>query len=119
MGRPALTVQEWFLLNQEELIHCPNQVGNLKITRSSCRKRRLRSSEWVYGTTPDNYIRFAFERHLLVCRQCDQMEPGDSDPGQDVYRLPRTGRPPKDRYEQRELHPLEKERTEDRQVQSD
>jgi hypothetical protein len=94
MGRPASTVQEWFLLNQEELIHCPNQVGNLKITKSSCRMRRRRSSEWDYGVTPDNYILFAFQRHLLVCLQCDHMESDDSDPGQDVHRRPRTGRPP-------------------------
>jgi hypothetical protein len=100
MGRQASTVQEWFLLNQEELIHCPYQSGNLKITKSSCREQRRRSDEWVYGTTPDNYILFAFQRHLMVCRQCDQMESGDSDPGQDVHRRPRMGRTPEGRYGQ-------------------
>ncbi|HSO71242.1 MAG TPA: hypothetical protein VLR91_01185 [Thermodesulfobacteriota bacterium] len=80
MGRPASTVQEWFNLNQEELIHCPYQLGNLKITKSSCQKRRRRSGEWDYGTTPDNYVLFAFQRHLMVCRECDYLESGESAP---------------------------------------
>jgi hypothetical protein len=71
MGRRASTVQEWFSLNQEELIQCPYQLGNLKITKSSCLKQRRRSDEWVYGTTPDNYIVYALEMHLKVCRQCE------------------------------------------------
>jgi hypothetical protein len=70
MGNKAATVQEWLALNQQELIHCPHQLGNLKISRSSCLKQRRRSAEWVFGTTPDNYILFAFEMHLKVCRQC-------------------------------------------------
>jgi hypothetical protein len=74
MGNRASTVQEWFSLNQGELVHCPYQVGNLKITKSSCLKQRRKSSEWTYTGMADNYILFAFEKHLEVCRQCDRME---------------------------------------------
>ena len=70
MGKRASTVQEWFSLNREELIHCPYQLGNLKITKSACLQQRRRSDDWVYGTVPDNYVLFGLEMHLKVCRQC-------------------------------------------------
>jgi hypothetical protein len=94
MARRASTIQEWFSLNQEELIHCPYQMGNLKITRSSCRERRRKSGKWVFGSAPDNYVLFAFERHLMVCRQCDQLESEDSVPAQDFHRPPRMDQTP-------------------------
>lgn len=95
MGRSAETVQEWFSLNQDELIHCPYQLGNLKITRSSCLLQRRRSRDWVYGTTPDNYLLFALEMHLKHCKDCDQVEAvqvnADSSPGPNSRRFQRMG----------------------------
>ena len=105
MGRPASTVQEWILQNQEELIHCPYQLGNLKITKSSCRKQRRKSGEWAYIGAPENYILFFFEKHLEVCRRCDQMDPGafgsKNDPGPDANRGFRRGRTTELRYGRR------------------
>ncbi len=99
MGRPASTVQEWILQNQEELIHCPYQLGNLKITKSSCRKQRQRSSQWAYIGAPENYVLFFFEKHLEVCRRCDQMDLGafgfKNDSGPEANRGRRRSRPPK------------------------
>ncbi len=98
MDRRASTVQEWFSLNQEELIHCPHQLGNLKISKSSCLQQRRRSGDWAYGSVPDNYILYALEMHLKVCRQCDRMAyeaaglPGEPRPN--GRRFPRLGRSP-------------------------
>jgi hypothetical protein len=102
MAGKASTVAEWFSLNQEELIHCPYQLDGLKITKSSCLQQRRRSGDWVYGTTPDNYILFAFEMHLKVCRQCDQMAPGEegrsADSGPNGRRFKKMGRVPGGRH---------------------
>ncbi|MBI5582659.1 MAG: hypothetical protein HY892_02440 [Deltaproteobacteria bacterium] len=96
MGNRVTTVQEWFSRNQEELIHCPYQLGNLKITKSSCLKQRRKSSEWTFTGTADNYILFAFEKHLEVCRQCDQMESVglNQDTGSNRRRFQKMGRSP-------------------------
>jgi hypothetical protein len=102
MAGKASTVAEWFSLNQEELIHCPYQLDGLKITKSSCLQQRRRPGDWVYGTTPDNYIPFAFEMHLKVCRQCDQMAPGEegrsADSGPNGRRFKKMGRVPGGRH---------------------
>jgi hypothetical protein len=97
MGKRASTVQEWFSLNRKELIHCPYQLGNLKISKTSCLMQRRRSDNWVYGTTPDNYILFAVEMHLKVCRQCDQIVAEDgqgADPNPNGRRFKKMGRSP-------------------------
>jgi hypothetical protein len=100
MAKRAATVQEWFSLNQEELIHCPHQLGNLKITKSSCLKQRRKSGEWTYGIASDNYTVFSFERHLMICQQCDQMKPEEPGQDQNILRQPRTGRTPESLYRQ-------------------
>jgi hypothetical protein len=102
MGRRASTIQEWFLLNRKELIQCPYQLGNLKITRSSCLKQRRRSGEWAYGTTSDNYTLFSFENHLKLCRQCDQTESGEPGPEHKILRHPKTGRIPESHYREKQ-----------------
>ena len=36
-------IEEWLHRNSEEFILCPFQPGNLRITRSGCRRRRMRA----------------------------------------------------------------------------
>jgi hypothetical protein len=91
MRRQPTTVQEWFLLNQEELVHCPYQSGNLKITRFSCRNQLRRSKSWAYGGTTNDFVRFSIEKHLEICQRCNLMESGGSDLGQEVQQRPMAG----------------------------
>jgi hypothetical protein len=72
MNSQARTVEEWFLLNEKNLIVCPNQLGDLKITLSACRRRRQKAWEWNYGTLPDNPFFYGCEQRLLVCRECQR-----------------------------------------------
>jgi hypothetical protein len=102
MAKRAATIQEWFSQNQEELIHCPYQLGNLKITKSSCLKQRRKSGEWTYGIASDNYTLFCFERHLMICQQCDQMKSAEPSQDQNILRQPRTDRSPARFYRPRE-----------------
>ena len=65
-------INEWLSSHGQRLIDCPYQQGNLKITISSCRKRRRKANQIVFQTNPGSFFEYAFEQSLKLCKHCDQ-----------------------------------------------
>ena len=72
-GSKDMIINEWFLTHKEELIECPYQNGNLKITRSSCRKLRQQAYYLVPQINHNSFFEYSREKSLLLCKQCDQV----------------------------------------------
>ena len=69
---PNLDVDGWMNCHPEALIRCPNQPGNLKLTREACAKRHLTANEprWAnIGAEPFHV--FVFKMNLVPCRNCE------------------------------------------------
>jgi hypothetical protein len=65
----------WLTSNVGEIIECPHQPGNLKITKNACRKR-LMASETMTQEMLDHSDLFvySFRYGLLRCKTCSVME---------------------------------------------
>jgi hypothetical protein len=61
----------WLSSNVSEIIECPHQPGNLKISRNACRKR-LKASEEMTPEMLDHSDLFvySFRYGLLRCKDC-------------------------------------------------
>ncbi|HMK65921.1 MAG TPA: hypothetical protein VK564_09000 [Thermodesulfobacteriota bacterium] len=61
----------WLSSNMSEIIECPHQPGNLKITKTACRKR-LKASETMTPEMLDHSDLFiySFRYGLLRCKDC-------------------------------------------------
>jgi hypothetical protein len=63
--------EEWFASNRQEIIRCPHQPGNLMITRSGCRQRRIRARQETFDDiTKGDFFEYMYKSGLLVCRDC-------------------------------------------------
>jgi hypothetical protein len=67
-----MVIKEWLSSHEEELIECPYQMGSVKITRSSCRKRRQKAQNMITHIDHSSYFEYALEQSLILCKQCDQ-----------------------------------------------
>ena len=69
---PNIDVEQWLASHPDFLIDCPNQPGNLRITREACIKRHLTANEprWAnIGAEPFHI--FVFKMNLVPCRKCE------------------------------------------------
>jgi hypothetical protein len=80
MNRRTSTIQEWLQVNKENLTTCPYQMGDLKITRSSCLRQHRKALEWNYGASADNLFLYICEQHLRICQECDRIPREEAEP---------------------------------------
>jgi hypothetical protein len=64
-------VEYWISRNRPEIIECPHQPGNLKITKDACQKRH-RQSEKVGDELVNqmDLFHYTIGQGLLRCRNC-------------------------------------------------
>jgi len=65
--RPSLTRAK-----KNELISCPYQPGNLRISKSACRRRREASfDDRLYQSIHNEFFQFTVRQGLKICRNCN------------------------------------------------
>ncbi len=71
MRMAAHQVEEWLSRNRRRIISCPYQPGNLRITLSGCRRRRLQARrEDFTDMMKGDYFDYVYKNGLLRCRDC-------------------------------------------------
>lgn len=61
----------WLVQNQERMISCPYQPGNLFISKNACMKR-YRAGDREAGRNPlhDDILAYQWKMGISVCRKC-------------------------------------------------
>jgi hypothetical protein len=71
MGEGQLAVKEWLAKNQEDMVSCPNQPGNLMITKIACAKRYwMGRNEDYQDLMKGDVFNYSYKRGLSLCREC-------------------------------------------------
>jgi len=71
MGESPLAVKEWLAKNQQEMICCPNQPGNLMISKNACSKRYwMGRNEDYQDLMKGDVFNYSYKRGLSLCREC-------------------------------------------------
>jgi hypothetical protein len=64
-------VRRWHKADLLEMIDCPYQPGNLKITKKACLKRRKASTEGQpFQTIHNEFFLYTVRQGLLTCKSC-------------------------------------------------
>jgi hypothetical protein len=75
MSQAIQTTNYWLSLNGEELIECPHQPGNLKISKRACLKRLKASEKTSLETlSHSNLFFYTVGYNLLPCKHCSILE---------------------------------------------
>ena len=71
MGQSQLAVKEWLAKNQEDMVCCPHQPGNLMISKSACARRYwMARSEDYQDLMKGDVFNYSYKRGLSLCREC-------------------------------------------------
>jgi hypothetical protein len=71
MGERQLAVKEWLAKNQQEMICCPYQPGNLMISKNACSKRYWTGRKEDYqDLMRGDFFHYSYKRSLSLCRAC-------------------------------------------------
>ena len=71
MGEGQLAVKEWLAKNQEDMVCCPHQPGNLMISKSACAKRYwMARNEDYQDLMKGDVFNYSYKRGLSLCREC-------------------------------------------------
>lgn len=71
MRESQFTVEEWLASNQQEMISCPYQPGNLMISKSACFKRHMVGRrEKLNDLMKGDFFHYTFKKGLSLCRDC-------------------------------------------------
>jgi len=71
MGKSQTEVKEWLAKNQQEMICCPYQPGNLMISKNACSKRYgMGQKEDYQDLMKGDVFNYAHKRGLSLCREC-------------------------------------------------
>jgi hypothetical protein len=71
MGKSQMEVKEWLAKNQQEMICCPYQPGNLMISKNACSKRYWMGQKEDYqDLMKGDVFNYAYKRGLSLCREC-------------------------------------------------
>jgi len=63
--------KEWLAKNRGEMISCPNQPGNLMISKNACAKRYWMSRRETYeDLMKGDPFHYTYKRGLSLCREC-------------------------------------------------
>ncbi len=75
MKRKNNFVRQWNDADLLEIIDCPYQPGNLKITKRACLKRREASTEGhPLQTIHNEFFLYTVRQGLLTCKSCPVRE---------------------------------------------
>ncbi|HTZ38970.1 MAG TPA: hypothetical protein VMB77_02345 [Syntrophales bacterium] len=68
-------ISEWISRNRQNLIQCPNQPGNLLISKQSCQRRRKKArQEDLADTMKGDVMDYIYRQGLSICLACDAMK---------------------------------------------
>jgi hypothetical protein len=71
LAQKQVTTDKWLTKNREDMIVCPNQPGQLVISKSSCSKRYTMSRrEDLKDLLKGDFFHYTYKRGLTVCRDC-------------------------------------------------
>jgi hypothetical protein len=71
MARNNNFAHKWLSTNFKEIIDCPHQPGNLKISKQACLKRLKASDELRFeNKTQDDVFVYFVKQGLLKCKEC-------------------------------------------------
>lgn len=71
MGKSQMEVKEWLAKNQQDMICCPYQPGNLMISQKACSKRySMGQKEDYQDLMKGGVFNYAYKRGLSLCREC-------------------------------------------------
>ncbi len=71
MAQKKVTVDKWLAKNRGDMIVCPNQPGQLTISKASCAKRYTMSRrENLKELLKGDFFQYIYMRGLTVCREC-------------------------------------------------
>jgi hypothetical protein len=71
LAQKQFTVDRWLARNREDMIVCPNQPGQLTISKTSCSKRYIMSRrENLKELLKGDFFQYLYMRGLSVCRDC-------------------------------------------------
>ncbi len=67
-------MNDWISSNRQNMIHCPNQPGNLLISKQSCKKRRSKArQEDLTDTMKGDVMDYIYRKGLSICLTCAAM----------------------------------------------
>lgn len=67
----AHQIEEWLFRNRRNMIVCPHQPGNLRISLWGCRRRKSQARREDYtDMTKGDYFDYVYKNGLLRCRDC-------------------------------------------------
>lgn len=76
MAQVDLLIEEYYSLNQDKIIDCPFQPGNLKISKKACLKRyKAAHRKKIEPLKVENLFNFFVSQGLSRCQECPIIEP--------------------------------------------
>ena len=63
-------IKKWLAQNRNSLIDCPNQPGNLLISKNACTKRHKASLDPTQKIYSEDFFGYALQQGLSLCRNC-------------------------------------------------
>jgi hypothetical protein len=64
-------IDKWLSTNFKEIIDCPRQPGNLKISKLACQKRLQAAERMRFDQkAQDDLFMFGVKQGLLKCKDC-------------------------------------------------
>jgi hypothetical protein len=71
MATSEMLIRDYYSKNQDRIIDCPFQVGNLKISENACLKRHeVAKSKSIKSSELEDTFKYFFSQGLLRCEQC-------------------------------------------------
>jgi len=71
MTHTELLIKEYYSLNQDKIIDCPFQPGNLKISEKACLKRRKAAHRKKFETyRVEDLFNYFVSQGLSRCQEC-------------------------------------------------
>ena len=71
MGQSQVVADKWLAKNRRDMIVCPNQPGQLMISKASCSKRYTMSrKENLQDLLKGDFFQYIYMKGLSVCRDC-------------------------------------------------
>lgn len=71
MAEKQIKADRWLAKNRQDMITCPNQPGQLTISKSSCTKRyQMSRRENLKDLLKGDFFQYIYMKGLSVCRDC-------------------------------------------------
>ena len=88
MAQNQVLTEEWLAQNQQQMIRCPRQPGNLIISQKACFIRyRFGQRQNLNNFVSNDFFDYKFKKGLSLCRRCPiGKKLADSHPGNGVKR---------------------------------